>query len=67
MTQRIEEPWCDHVAVQNNMDMICTHCGIILALLDRPSHRGHTHEAVESGVYCCEQDIWLEGGPEKES
>ncbi len=29
-------PDCEHVAIRDDMDMICTHCGIVLSLLDRP-------------------------------
>lgn len=43
MTQRINQPECEasptgtHLAVRDKMDMVCTWCGIILYLLDRPS------------------------------
>lgn len=33
---RHDMPDCEHVAIRDDMDMICTHCGIILSLLDRP-------------------------------
>ena len=36
---------CEHVAIRDDMDMICTHCGIILSLLDRPKEAPWTKAA----------------------